>query len=67
MMLTLVARSQNPQAGPDRASVLPKGDLSLITLGKPAFEGDVQALRWAVEIRDEQGEFGEWEFNPGVL
>ncbi len=44
---------------------MPKGDLSLITLGKPAFEGDVQALRWAVQIRDEQGEFGEVEFNPG--
>ena len=43
---------------------MPNGDLSLITLRKPTFEGDVQALRWTVQIRDEKGENGEVEFDP---
>ena len=43
---------------------IPKGGLSAVTLGKPTFEGNAQALRWTVEIRDGEGENGEVEFDP---
>jgi hypothetical protein len=43
---------------------IPNGSLYMVTLHKPTFEGDAQALRWTVEIRDGEGENGEVEFDP---
>ncbi|MGA2404138.1 MAG: hypothetical protein ABSG91_20930 [Syntrophobacteraceae bacterium] len=44
---------------------IPKGSLGSFALGKPTLVGSAQALRWTVEIRDEEGENGEVEFDPG--
>ena len=43
---------------------IPKGRLYDVTLGKPTFGGSAQPLRWTVEIRDDEGENGEVEFDP---
>jgi hypothetical protein len=43
---------------------IPKGRLYGVTLGKPTFGGSAQPLRWTVEIRDDEGENGEVEFDP---
>jgi hypothetical protein len=43
---------------------IPKGRLYQVTLNKPAFGGSAQPLRWTVEIRDDEGENGEVEFDP---
>ena len=43
---------------------IPKGRLYLVTLEKPVFGGSAQPLRWTVEIRDDEGENGEVEFDP---
>jgi len=42
---------------------IPDGSF-LITLEKPTFEGVAQQLRWNVEIKDENGEYGSVEFDP---
>jgi hypothetical protein len=42
---------------------IPKGGVYGVTLGKPTFGGNAQALRWTVEIRDGEGENGEVEFD----
>lgn len=48
---------------------IPKGGVYKVALEKPTFEGVAQALRWTVEIRDEEGENGEATFDPkgGVM
>ncbi|MFZ0943356.1 MAG: hypothetical protein WB930_01840 [Syntrophobacteraceae bacterium] len=43
---------------------IPKGRLYMVTLEKPVFGGSAQPLRWTVEIRDDEGENGEVEFDP---
>ena len=43
---------------------IPNGRLHAVTLAKPTFESEAQALRWTIEISDNEGEDGEVEFDP---
>jgi len=43
---------------------IPNGKLYKVTLAKPTFEGEAQPLGWTIEIKDDEGEDGEVEFDP---